>query len=233
MSTIIPDLDWYTGLSERKGLLSRCPFASVNRCPRFPLHLSSASDERPNSRASSTLYRESLTGARCSREEKGHALSPSGALSSRPHLDGQAGEASERVVEPALWLTAELDGFRLPRQEGQYDLRSSRKAPRESSRPASLRRTRSGDPRWGSRRAKVRRAPPPDRADSVRGTSNIFPDRLTCCHVGGFLCGHFPLQPRQPITYSVAVAYHRSAQADRDPGAATPDAPEDDPDRRR
>ncbi len=47
---------------------------------------------------------------------------------------------------------------------------------------------------------QIRRARPPHRGDSVRGASNIFPDRLTSCHGGRFLCGHFTLQPRQPIT---------------------------------
>mgnify|MGYP005849332291 CR=1 FL=1 len=35
-----PDLAWYTAISERKGLLPRCPFASVYRCPRFYQSLS-------------------------------------------------------------------------------------------------------------------------------------------------------------------------------------------------
>lgn len=30
-----PDLAWYTDVSRRDGLLPRCPFASVERCPRF------------------------------------------------------------------------------------------------------------------------------------------------------------------------------------------------------
>lgn len=37
---IDPDLQWYTGISQRKGLRSRCPFASVHRCPRFYQSLS-------------------------------------------------------------------------------------------------------------------------------------------------------------------------------------------------
>src|SRR5713101_5005573 len=39
-----------------------------------------------------------------------------------PHLDRQARESSERVVEPALRLTAEFDGLHLAREEGQHDL---------------------------------------------------------------------------------------------------------------
>ena len=35
MNAHVPDLEWYIGVSERKGLLPRCPFASVNRCPRY------------------------------------------------------------------------------------------------------------------------------------------------------------------------------------------------------
>ncbi|MBI3662190.1 MAG: hypothetical protein HY234_03955 [Acidobacteria bacterium] len=30
-----PNLEWYTAISKLKALLPRCPFASVNRCPRF------------------------------------------------------------------------------------------------------------------------------------------------------------------------------------------------------
>ena len=30
-----PDLKWYMGISKRKGLVPRCPFASLDRCPRF------------------------------------------------------------------------------------------------------------------------------------------------------------------------------------------------------
>lgn len=32
---INPDLGWYTNLSKQKGMLPRCPYASVHRCPRY------------------------------------------------------------------------------------------------------------------------------------------------------------------------------------------------------
>lgn len=35
-----PDLAWYTGISQNKGMPPRCPFASVHRCPRFYQSLS-------------------------------------------------------------------------------------------------------------------------------------------------------------------------------------------------
>lgn len=35
-----PDLNWYTSISLERKLLSRCPFASVHRCPRYYLSLS-------------------------------------------------------------------------------------------------------------------------------------------------------------------------------------------------
>lgn len=37
---IVPDLAWYTEISHQKNLLPRCPFANVNRCPRFYQSLS-------------------------------------------------------------------------------------------------------------------------------------------------------------------------------------------------
>jgi len=40
MARINPDLDWYTGFSHKKGVRPRCPFASVQRCPRFYQSLS-------------------------------------------------------------------------------------------------------------------------------------------------------------------------------------------------
>lgn len=40
MAHINPDLDWYTAFSHKKGLRPRCPFASVQRCPRFYQSLS-------------------------------------------------------------------------------------------------------------------------------------------------------------------------------------------------
>ena len=40
MSVIIPEIKWYTMISEEKGLAPRCPFASVHRCPRFYQSLS-------------------------------------------------------------------------------------------------------------------------------------------------------------------------------------------------
>lgn len=40
MFTIIPNLSWYTKISQEKGLNPRCPFASVYRCPRFYQSLS-------------------------------------------------------------------------------------------------------------------------------------------------------------------------------------------------
>jgi hypothetical protein len=35
-----PDVNWYSGISQSKGLAPRCPFASVHRCPRFYQSLS-------------------------------------------------------------------------------------------------------------------------------------------------------------------------------------------------
>src|SRR5262249_4719765 len=32
---LIPDFDWYVGISSARGLSPRCPFASVDRCPRY------------------------------------------------------------------------------------------------------------------------------------------------------------------------------------------------------
>ena len=40
MAHINPDLNWYTDFSHKKGLRPRCPFASVQRCPRFYQSLS-------------------------------------------------------------------------------------------------------------------------------------------------------------------------------------------------
>lgn len=40
MSVIIPEIKWYTLISEEKGIAFRCPFASVHRCPRFYQSLS-------------------------------------------------------------------------------------------------------------------------------------------------------------------------------------------------
>lgn len=40
MFTIIPNLTWYTKISQEKGLNPRCPYASVYRCPRFYQSLS-------------------------------------------------------------------------------------------------------------------------------------------------------------------------------------------------
>jgi len=39
-----PDLRWYTGISQDKGLLPRCPFTSVRRCPRYYASLSLLGD---------------------------------------------------------------------------------------------------------------------------------------------------------------------------------------------
>lgn len=35
LKTMNPDFGWYESLSQKKGLLPRCPFASVNKCPRY------------------------------------------------------------------------------------------------------------------------------------------------------------------------------------------------------
>lgn len=35
MPPIYPDLAWYSKQSERKGLVGRCPHASIHRCPRY------------------------------------------------------------------------------------------------------------------------------------------------------------------------------------------------------
>jgi hypothetical protein len=35
VSTIIPNIEWYTKISEQKGLQPRCPFATVETCPRY------------------------------------------------------------------------------------------------------------------------------------------------------------------------------------------------------
>ena len=36
----IPDLSWYTGISQKKNLFARCPFATVESCPRYYQSLS-------------------------------------------------------------------------------------------------------------------------------------------------------------------------------------------------
>jgi len=36
----IPDINWYTSISEKKGLTTRCPFTTVRACPRFYQSLS-------------------------------------------------------------------------------------------------------------------------------------------------------------------------------------------------
>lgn len=35
MKHIYPDLEWYSKISEDKGLSPRCPYANVHRCPRY------------------------------------------------------------------------------------------------------------------------------------------------------------------------------------------------------
>ncbi len=35
LEAINPDFEWYESLSQKKGLHPRCPFASVNKCPRY------------------------------------------------------------------------------------------------------------------------------------------------------------------------------------------------------
>lgn len=35
-----PNIEWYEGISFKKGIPTRCPFASVNRCPRYYQSLS-------------------------------------------------------------------------------------------------------------------------------------------------------------------------------------------------
>jgi hypothetical protein len=44
MTPVNPNLQWYVAISERKGLLPRCPFASVHRCPRYYQSLSLLGD---------------------------------------------------------------------------------------------------------------------------------------------------------------------------------------------
>lgn len=39
-SQIIPDLKWYAAISERRGVPIRCPFATVEACPRYYQSLS-------------------------------------------------------------------------------------------------------------------------------------------------------------------------------------------------
>jgi len=35
MAVVTPDLNWYTSISRKKQLQSRCPFATADACPRF------------------------------------------------------------------------------------------------------------------------------------------------------------------------------------------------------
>lgn len=44
MSVIVPDLDWYTNKSREQEVASRCPFATVNACPRYYQSLSLLGD---------------------------------------------------------------------------------------------------------------------------------------------------------------------------------------------
>lgn len=40
MSVVVPDLSWYTNKSREQDVTSRCPFATVNTCPRYYQSLS-------------------------------------------------------------------------------------------------------------------------------------------------------------------------------------------------
>lgn len=44
MYSIQPDLEWYAATSEKKGISTRCPFATVQRCPRYFESVSLLSD---------------------------------------------------------------------------------------------------------------------------------------------------------------------------------------------
>lgn len=51
---IHPNLEWYTGVSERKGRVPRCPFATVERCPRFYQSVSLLGNVRVTTKIPST-----------------------------------------------------------------------------------------------------------------------------------------------------------------------------------
>lgn len=53
---VYPDLKWYIGEGERKGLPGRCPYGSILRCPRYFYTAARLSDERITARMSAEDY---------------------------------------------------------------------------------------------------------------------------------------------------------------------------------
>jgi hypothetical protein len=57
---IYPDLTWYSSQSERKGLLGRCPYASIHRCPRYFASVALLSDLGVTTKMSKDLHDTTL-----------------------------------------------------------------------------------------------------------------------------------------------------------------------------
>jgi hypothetical protein len=56
MRPVYPDLEWYSEISERKGVVGRCPFAGIKTCPRYFYSLELLSDLGINMKMSSAAY---------------------------------------------------------------------------------------------------------------------------------------------------------------------------------
>lgn len=57
---IYPDLDWYSRQSQRKALPGRCPYANIERCPRFFESVALLSDAKITSSMAKELHDRTL-----------------------------------------------------------------------------------------------------------------------------------------------------------------------------
>lgn len=60
MPPIHPDIEWYSSVSERKGLPGRCPYASIHRCPRYFESVALLSDAGITTRLSKDVHDATL-----------------------------------------------------------------------------------------------------------------------------------------------------------------------------
>jgi hypothetical protein len=67
---VYPDLDWYASVGERKGMRARCPYASINRCPRYFESVSLLGEKGIASKMPASRHDEAL------RMWEGHELWP-------------------------------------------------------------------------------------------------------------------------------------------------------------
>jgi len=129
MLPIYPDLPWHSSQSERKGLLGRCPHASIHRCPRYFESAALLSDVGITTRMSNELHDATLA------KWRAHELAPATAEAETSITGGKNPSCYSNFCPEVAYDTFKLFGSTLIRIGDDIDHQAAEQAIAEDPAP--------------------------------------------------------------------------------------------------